>query len=180
MRPTVARLATLVTCLASLACGAPAAERPAGGDSAVDARPAASSGQVDDATARQEVAQLERDWAAAMSRADSAALGRMLAEEVQSVGPAGQVVTRRELLDAVGKRAADLKAAGGTVTEAVDTVTVRRFGDVAVATGQYTSTYTAAGKQESGRSTFADVAVRRDGRWQFVLMTSTEVPAKRP
>jgi uncharacterized protein (TIGR02246 family) len=123
--------------------------------------------------AMSEVAQLERDWAAAVSRGDAEALIQMLADDVRLVEPEG-IVTKTDAAAGFRKRFASSKC-----KEVIDRVDVHVFGDTAVATGEYSGVCVTAGKEEkTNTTTFGDVAVKRNGRWQFLLMTNT--PKKQP
>jgi uncharacterized protein (TIGR02246 family) len=123
--------------------------------------------------AMSEVAQLERDWAAAVSRGDAEALIQMLADDVRLVEPEG-IVTKTDAAAGFRKR-----FASSNCKEVIDRVDVHVSGDTAVATGEYSGVCVNAGKEEKiNTTTFGDVAVKRNGRWQFLLMTNT--PKKQP
>lgn len=123
----------------------------------------------------QEVAQLERDWAAAMSRGDIDALNRMLADDAKIAGSKG-FSTKAEYIERKTGEIEQAKRGAGKSFETVDSVNVQIYADTAIATGQITWRTEKEGKIETGRDYFTDVAVKRNGRWQFVSMTS--MPAK--
>jgi uncharacterized protein (TIGR02246 family) len=57
----------------------------------------------------------------------------------------------------------------------VDQVSVRPYGDTAIATGRTTVT-TRGDSPQTIRLRFTDVFVRRDGRWQVVASHATQIP----
>ena len=126
----------------------------------------------------EEVAQLERRWAAAMSQGDSVALEQMMGEDLRSIGGTGTINSKQVAVRRTREGFRRAAAEGTRCQEVVDTVDVQAHGDVAIATGQFTTTCTRAGKQDRGRGTFADVAAKRNGRWEFILMTTTDIPAE--
>jgi ketosteroid isomerase-like protein len=115
-----------------------------------------------------EIAQLEHNWSAAMSRRDLTTLERMLADDVMVVVPGVSTgATKMEYLELLNKRrieAAKLKETIGDFKVAV-------HGDTAVALGEYSWRSETDGKPETGKAKFMDVAVKRDGRWQFVALS---------
>ncbi len=52
--------------------------------------------------------------------------------------------------------------------------------DMAVVTYQSEDTGTYKGKDISGHYAWTDVAVKRDGKWQFVVSQGTPISAKKP
>jgi uncharacterized protein (TIGR02246 family) len=131
-------------------------------------------GVQDPGKAKEEVTQVEQDWAAAMSRRDAAALQTLLADDIRWVEN-GRVKQKAEI-DLGFSKWPKTPAVARPCNEVIDQIDVQLFGEVAVATGQYTTTCKEGSKQEKGSTVFADVLVRRGGRWQFVLMTNDPVP----
>jgi len=122
-----------------------------------------------------EITQLERNWSAAMSRRDLTALERMMADDVMVAVPGVSTgATKMEYLELLNKRrieAAKLKETIGDFKVAV-------HGDTAVALGEYSWRSEIDGKPETGKAKFMDVAVKRDGRWQFVALSRMPIASQ--
>jgi ketosteroid isomerase-like protein len=121
------------------------------------AAPAESREQVE-AT----IAQLEREWVAAIVKKDAAALDRLLADEFNGTSPTAHTYTKKSAID-------DL--AGGTYivdSMELDEVSVNPYGDTAVAFTSQEEKSKYGGKDLSGHYHYTDVWAKRDGRWQAV------------
>ncbi len=103
----------------------------------------------------------------ALLTADTVALSRMLAPEFVEISRLGTVRTRADNIRDIASGALHLTAV------AYDSLTVRVYGDVAVLTGIADNTGTMRGFPFSGKIRYTRVFVRRDGRWQAVLMQQT-------
>jgi ketosteroid isomerase-like protein len=110
----------------------------------------------------QDLMQIERDWAAAMVKKDTAALGRFTADDWVFTAPDGRLQTRAEIEAELGS--GDLKFESSTV----DDLKVRVFGDTAIVTGRTTDKGQYKGQDISGQYRFTDIFVKRNGRWQSV------------
>jgi ketosteroid isomerase-like protein len=126
-------------------------------------------------SAEQEVAQMERDWSAAMSRQDIATIEQMMAEDIVTNGPDG-IKNKAERLEEIKKEFEPNKKNGVVkVTENLDYVKAAAYGDVIISYGHFHWKDENSNKVETGKSTFTDVAVKRNGRWQFVSMSTINV-----
>jgi ketosteroid isomerase-like protein len=103
----------------------------------------------------------------ALLAADTVALSRMLAPDFMEISRLGTVRTRADNIRDIASGALHLTS----VT--YDSLTVRVYGDVAVLTGIADNTGTMRGFPFSGKIRYTRVFVRRDGRWQAVLMQQT-------
>jgi len=103
----------------------------------------------------------------ALLAADTVALSRMLAPDFIEISRLGTVRTRADNIRDIASGALHLTS----VT--YDSLTVRVYGDVAVLTGVADNTGTMRGLPFSGKIRYTRVFVRRDGRWQAVLMQQT-------
>jgi len=103
----------------------------------------------------------------ALLAADTVALSRMLAPDFVEISRLGTVRTRADNIRDIASGTLHLTA----VT--YDSLTVRVYGDVAVLTGIADNTGTMRGFPFSGKIRYTRVFVRRDGRWQAVLMQQT-------
>jgi hypothetical protein len=119
---------------------------------------AADHGKVE-----QELLQSERDRCIAAVKNDAAALGAILADDIIDVWPSGKITTKAQDL-------ADLQTNKTSACE-VDMMQFRVYGNAAVVVGRLTIKSAAF----SGQIRFTDTYVRRDGRWQVVLSSGTEI-----
>ncbi|HXL34017.1 MAG TPA: nuclear transport factor 2 family protein [Gemmatimonadales bacterium] len=101
---------------------------------------------------------IERQWLA--SEHDSAALGRILADDFLHPVPAGVFLTKAEHIDWAVRH----PAPSGRQRR-FDQLRIRRYGDVGLVTGFVIST---GGDGREDRTVFTDIFVRRNGRWQAV------------
>jgi len=119
-------------------------------------------GQVEDSVRAVEMSRRQ-----ALLAADTVALSRMLAPDFVEISRLGTVRTRADNIRDIASGALHLT----TVT--YDSLTVRVYGDVAVLTGIADNTGTMRGFPFSGKILYTRIFVRRDGRWQAVLMQQT-------
>ena len=116
----------------------------------------------------QAIASIERDWMAALLKADEAALGQILAKEWVMTGD-GETVTRAQ-------SAATLKSGAYKIESAtLRDLDVHVFGDAAVATMVVDMKGTFMGKPVPPVSRSTDFFVKRDGRWQAVSTQNTTI-----
>lgn len=118
-----------------------------------------------------EIAHLEQRLAAAWVARDRAFIEALLADDWTVTDQAGQVFTKRQVLD--GAFAADDRRIDAM---AIDDVRIRLLGDVAVATGRTRAAGSYRGQSGAAVLRFTDVFHRRDGRWQVVASQGTLVP----
>ena len=105
----------------------------------------------------------------ALLAADTIALSRMLAPDFMEISRLGTVRTRADNIRDIASGALHLTSIS------YDSLNVRVYGDVAVLTGIADNTGTMRGFPFSGRIRYTRVFVRRDGRWQAVLMQQTPI-----
>ena len=110
---------------------------------------------------------LETARADALLHADTAALSRLIAPEFVEISRLGQMRTRDDNIRDIGSGALRL------LTVKYDSVSVRVYGDVAVLTAIADNTGLFRGFPFAGKVRYTRVFVRRDGRWQAVLMQQT-------
>jgi len=115
----------------------------------------------------QELIRLEKQWAAAVG--DAAFLKRITADEYVIVDASGDVRNKRQEL-AVSQNEK-------FQTSTVDDLSVRVYGDSAVALGRYALTGTNMGQPYSETGRFTDVWVKRSGKWLLVSSQNTSLPA---
>ncbi len=118
--------------------------------------------------AEQEIRAAEHLWNEARVKADIAALDRLLADGWTVTHGGGTMDTKARYL-------ADLKSGDRKFSADVkeDELTVRIYGDTAVASGLSDSKVTFKGQVQGGPLRFTRVYVKRDGRWQMIVSHAT-------
>jgi ketosteroid isomerase-like protein len=125
--------------------------------------------QAGGSTPEDSVRAVEMARSQALLRADTAALSRMVAEEFVEISRLGMRRTRADNLGEIASGALRLTSIH------YDSLMVRIYGDVAVLRGIADNTGTFRGFPFSGRIRYTRVFVRRDGRWQAVVMQQTSI-----
>ena len=125
-------------------------------------------GATADGAEEQAVMQIERDWVAAMVKADMGALDRILAKE-WAENADGEVMTRAQAMTAL--------KSGGFKLESVNLhdLSVHVFADAAIATMAVDIKGTFMGKPVPPSQRSTDFFVKRDGRWQAVSTQNTTI-----
>jgi ketosteroid isomerase-like protein len=125
--------------------------------------------QADTASVQQTLMQMERDWAQASAKNDTATVDKFVADDWVGIDFEGKSTTKAEGM-------ADMKS-GASTTQSIELgpMKVKVFGNTAVVTGSDTEKSTYKGKDTSGKYVWTDVWVMRDGRWQAVASQSVRV-----
>jgi ketosteroid isomerase-like protein len=111
-----------------------------------------------------------RQWAESVATGDVSALERILAEDFVGVGPGGRPYDKATALADTRSSAKDY------VSNRLNAVRVRFYGDgTAVARG-HESWERRTGEPRRGRFVWTDTRVRRNGRWQIVAAQDATVP----
>jgi ketosteroid isomerase-like protein len=113
---------------------------------------------------------MEKRWNDARAHADIATLDRILVDDWTVTHANGTTDTKQKYL-------ADLKSgarkfSGGVMEE---DVTVRVYGDTAVAAGTSNSTVTMNGQPQGGMLHFTRVYIKRNGGWKMIVSHATMV-----
>lgn len=117
--------------------------------------------------AEEAVRAVELSRAEALLKADTTALSQMVADEFIEISRLGQVRTKADNIRDI--TSGDLKL----TSVKYEDLTVRIYGDVAVLMGISVNGGTARGVPFSGKVRYTRVFVRRDGRWQAIVMQQT-------
>ncbi len=112
--------------------------------------------------------QLERDWAAANQKKDSAVVDKFLAKEFVSNAD-GRIRNKQQLLSEMKSNPAKIESAANSDMRAMV------FGDTAIVHGDYVEKSTTNGKESSQKGRYTEVYVKRDGRWQCVTQYAVAV-----
>jgi ketosteroid isomerase-like protein len=128
----------------------------------------AAGGQNGAPTVEREIHAMEHQWNEARAKADVATLNRILVDDWTVTHGDGSTDTKARYL-------ADLKSGArkfsGNVTES--DVTIRVYGDTAVAAGSSNSTVTLNGQAQGGALHFTRVYIKRDGAWKMIVSHAT-------
>ena len=128
-----------------------------------------AGGQNGAATVEREFHAMEHQWNEARAKADVATLNRILVDDWTVTHGDGTTDTKAKYL-------ADLKSGArkftGGVTE--NDVTVRVYGDTAVAAGSSDSTVAINGRPQGGALHFTRVYIRRNGAWKMIVTQATQ------
>ena len=121
-----------------------------------------------------ELVGLEERLAQAWVTGDRAFIEGLLADDWSVTDAAGQVLTRKQVLDetfaSTDRRIESM---------AIDDLRVRPLGETAIVTGRTRATGSYKGQSATVVIRFTDVFTRRDGRWQIVAShASTVVPPR--
>lgn len=116
----------------------------------------------------QALMQIERDWALASTKNDSAAIDKILTADYANNWN-GTIEPKKQLL-------ADMKSGASKVASATPVeMKVLIFGETAIVHGLWTEKSTLNGKDTSGTYRFTDIFTKRDGRWQVATTYGTKV-----
>jgi ketosteroid isomerase-like protein len=125
------------------------------------------SSQDEDATARARVLALEKAWNQAYKAGDTKALDAILDNSLVLVEDDGSLKTKSEFL-------ATVKAATGNEEQvAPESLTVRVFGNTAIAIGVIAVKGTKGGKSVVHRERFIDTWINKNGSWTCIATDAT-------
>jgi len=113
---------------------------------------------------------LQRQLAASLAPLDSVALDSIMADDMRAINAGDQVLDKAAAL----KMLRDLSGTLQRVAD--DSITVRRYGDVAVMTLRETVTMRGATGATVGRLRMTELWLKRDGRWRAVASHATGIP----
>jgi uncharacterized protein (TIGR02246 family) len=159
-------LLTLAVAAVSLTSCAATGEKATSSSAATTAAAAAAASPTENV--EQALIKLEREWAEALVKADTATLDRVMADDWSMTTWDGKTQTKAQSIAEIKSGASKFEAAS------VDNIKVRVFGDAAVVTLTQTEKSQERGKDSSGRYLYTDVWVKRDGKWQAVATHGTK------
>jgi len=117
----------------------------------------------------EDILTMEHRWNEARARADIATLERILVADWTVTHANGTTDTKAKYL---GDLKSGARTFAGTVTES--DMSVRFYGDTAVASGSSQSTVTLNGQAQGGALHFTRVYVKRGGAWKMVVSHATQ------
>ena len=127
---------------------------------------AASSTAVEE-----QIKKIEKDRAAAVTKADVAALDAVTSDDYSLIDRNGRVRDKAQTMSAI--KTGDIKITSNEVSD----LKARVYGDTAVVTGRADTKGTIGGKDVSGPMLFTRVYVKKSGRWQSVAFQQTAISA---
>lgn len=126
-------------------------------------------GEDNDSAARAQVLALEKAWNQAYKVGDTKALAAILDNSLVLVEDDGSLKTRSEFL-------ASVKASRSNQEQvAPESLTVRVFGNTAIAIGVIAVKTIKGGKSVVGRERFIDTWINKDGKWICVATDATPI-----
>ena len=115
------------------------------------------------------IKQSESEWAAAASKGDTSAIKRILADDFLGIAPDGSFYDKaKEIADTMNDH-------GNTISNHVNEVRVRFFGEIAVAQGSETWEKR-NGPLKRGTYVWTDTWVHRNDMWQIVAAEDLLLP----
>src|SRR6266849_3323269 len=125
------------------------------------------SAQDEDAAARSQVLALEKAWNLAYKAGDTKALASILDNSLVLVEDDGSLKTKSEFL-------ASVKSSSGNQEQvAPESLTVRVFGNTAIAIGVIAVKATKGGKSVVPRERFIDTSINKNGSWICIATDAT-------
>jgi ketosteroid isomerase-like protein len=117
------------------------------------------------------ILQIEHETMAAIKDKNTAALGRILADDFVYRTPAGAEANRAEFLQNIKTLPVRILSIRG------ENLKVNVYGETAVLTGvQAAQAQDSEGKEGVTRVAFTDVFIKRQGRWFLILAYGVELP----
>ncbi|MBI1787546.1 MAG: nuclear transport factor 2 family protein [Acidobacteria bacterium] len=117
-----------------------------------------------------QVRQSEKDWAAATMRGDIAALEKLLSDDLTYTHSSGRLETKAQFIAAVKSGSIQYQGVD------YDQITVRLYGDTAIAASAPKMKVASQGQTNSFQARFLRVWAKKQGRWQLVAHQSTRLP----
>jgi ketosteroid isomerase-like protein len=121
------------------------------------------------AAVEEQIKKIEKDRAAAVTRADVAALDAITSDDYTLIDRNGRVRDKAQTMNAI--KTGDIKITSNEVSD----LKVRVYGDTAVVTGRADTKGTIGGRDVSGPMLFTRVYVKKSGRWQSVAFQQTAI-----
>ena len=126
-----------------------------------------------DSATKSKIAALEGAWNQAYKSGDAKALDTLLDNSILLVNDDGSVMTKAEFLASVKPPGQQPSSQEQQV--APESMSVRVFGNTAIATGIFRAKGTEGGKSYVRRERFIDTWVFKDGRWTCVATDATPI-----
>lgn len=112
---------------------------------------------------------LDREWAAATTKADTAELNRLLSDDLTYTHSTGQTQNKAEFIASVSRREIQYHSID------VESSSARVYGDIAVVVSHLRIELTSGGRNFTLHAGFLDVWAKKNGRWQMVAHQATKL-----
>ena len=122
--------------------------------------------------AEREVSDTVKQWAASIVSRDMAALGRILADDIEITDYNGKLRGKKEELEIL-KPSPDVK----TLSVENEDLNIKVYGKTAVVSALTVMVFNVGGKDSAMLMRYTAVFVKRDGRWQIVTLQTGRLPA---
>ncbi len=129
--------------------------------------------EASESATKSKIVALEGAWNQAYKSGDTKALDAILDDAIVLVNDDGSVETKAGFLTSV--KSAGSQAGSQEQQVAPQSMSVRLFGNTAIATGIFQAQGTGGGKSYMRRERFIDTWVFRDGRWTCVASDATPI-----
>jgi ketosteroid isomerase-like protein len=128
-----------------------------------------AAGQAADPAVTRAIEQIEQQFATTWQKGDCEGWSAMLAPEWSVIHITANIVTKEQAVAMCRDPQLELASLS------TDDLSIRSYGDTAIATGRTTAT-TGGEPSQTVRLRFTDVFVRRDGKWLVVASQATRIP----
>lgn len=160
MRRMISIMMFFVAALALTSCAAPDQKTTTTATATAAASPTENAEQL--------ITKMEQDWTTAILKGDVAFPERITADDFTFIDPMGEMATKAQVVEM-------LKSGSYKFTALeLDKLTVKVFGDAAIATYGQTEKSQYQGKDNSGHYIYTDVWLKRNGNWQVVRTQATK------
>jgi uncharacterized protein (TIGR02246 family) len=112
---------------------------------------------------------LDRQWAAATTKADVGALNRLLADDLTYTHSTGETQSKAQFIASVSKGEIQYHSID------VESSNARVYGDAAIVVSHLRIKLTSGGRNINLHASFLDVWVQKNGRWQMVAHQATRI-----
>ena len=123
------------------------------------------------AKVERELIEMERDWSAAYLSHDVSVVDRILADDFIGTDGRGIMTDKKQELEDARSENPNRKV----LSEAIDDLKVRIYGDTAIVNGRTTEKIQSGGKEFVIQYRRTDVFVKRNGRWQCVSFHGSRI-----
>ena len=124
----------------------------------------------------QQLIQMERDWAAAYLKHETAVINRILAADYVGIDGRGIITSKaQEIEEAASPAPGTPPPARQVLSDTVTDMKARVYGDAAVVTGRTIEKVLSNGKEIEVQYRRTTVYVKRQGRWQCVSFHGSRI-----
>jgi len=163
MRPILAVAVIAFSVATALVSSAPAR--------AATAKKTTKAAALTSSAVEEQILKMEKDRAAAVVRADVAAVDAETADDYSLINANGQFSGKADTMSAI--KSGNIKLTSNELSD----LKVRLYGNTAIVTGRSDAKGSMGGREIKGPIMFTRVYVKKNGRWQSVAFQQTPVVA---